>query len=108
MTKVRTISKGEKIVDLVDEVKSLTFETGNEHAVVQLANGERAIVSGGTNGIYFEAGQVNRIFGHSHPYQLNATGPSVGDLNALEALGQKSSYLLERGTLEKFTITQQK
>ena len=102
MQMVRTISRGEKVGGLVDEVKQLTFTTGNEHAIVTLANGKRAIVSGGPTGISFQPGQIKRLFGHSHPYNLNATGPSVSDINALGQLGQASSYLLERGQLYKF------
>ena len=102
MQLVRTIQKGESVDSLISEVKALTFETGNEHAVVKLANGQRAIVSGGTNGVSFGAGEVTRIYGHSHPYQFGATGPSSQDINALGVLGQKSSYLLEHGTISKF------
>ena len=102
MQLVRTIQKGESVDSLISEVKALTFETGNEHAVVKLANGQRAIVSGGTNGVSFGAGEVTRIYGHSHPYQFGATGPSSQDINALGVLGQKSSYLLEHGTISNF------
>lgn len=104
MKTVRLISTGEKVANIIDELKQLTFSTGNEYAVVKLGNGERAIVSGGTNGIFFKEGEVSLIYVHTHPYQYNATGPSVGDLNALEILGQKSSYLIERGTVEKFYV----
>lgn len=41
MESVYTIGQGEKIVDLFDEVKILTYQTGNEHAIVRLASGER-------------------------------------------------------------------
>ena len=34
--------------------------------------------------------------------QFGATGPSSQDINALGVLGQKSSYLLEHGTISKF------
>ena len=86
MQLVRTIQKGESVDSLISEVKALTFETGNEHA----------------NGVSFGAGEVTRIYGHSHPYQFGATGPSSQDINALGVLGQKSSYLLEHGTISKF------
>lgn len=45
---------------------------------------------------------VRRVIGHSHPWSLPASGPSGGDLDALQQLGQRSSYLLERGSLTKF------
>lgn len=82
--------------------KKLTFETGKEHALVRLADNERALVSGGIGGIEFFKSEVERIFGHSHPYHLPPSGPSHADYKALEALGQKSSYILEHGKLIKF------
>jgi hypothetical protein len=102
-TIVRVIRPGEKIADIVAEGKALTFATGNEHALVSLANGERVIVSGGPTGIDLSALNVRSLIGHSHPYHLAPTGPSPADFNALEALGQRSSYLLEHGTLTKFS-----
>jgi hypothetical protein len=102
MSVVRTIEHGEKVADIVGEVKELTFTTGNEHAVVRLATGERAIISGGPTGISWESGQVTRLFGHSHPYQLAPTGPSPADISTLGTLGQRSSYLLEHGELTRF------
>lgn len=102
MTVVELIPRGTKIADIVDNVKQLTFTTGNEHAVVTLANGERAIVSGGPRAIEFKVGQIQRLFGHSHPYDLLSTGPSIGDRAALGSFEQSSSYLLERGELYKF------
>jgi RHS repeat-associated protein len=102
MTVVRAIGKGERVADLINEAKTLTYTTGNEHAVVTLADGTRAIVSGGEGGITFAEGQVTRIFGHTHPYQLPPTGPSGADFAALELLGQRSSYVLEHGQLIRF------
>jgi hypothetical protein len=102
MSVVRNIGRGEKVADIVAEVKELTFSTGNEHAVVKLATGERAIVSGGPTGITWESGQVTRLFGHSHPYHLAPTGPSPADISTLGVLGQRSSYLLEHGELTRF------
>lgn len=104
MAMVRTINRGEKIADLVDEAKRLTFTTGNEHAIVKLTNGQRAIVSGGPTGIIFQEGQITRLFGHTHPYHLPPTGPSAGDIDALRQLGQRSSYILEHGELFKFFV----
>jgi len=39
----RLIKHGESIDDLIHEVKGLTFQTGNEHAIVRLAVGKLAI-----------------------------------------------------------------
>jgi hypothetical protein len=103
MTVFRTIGKGERVADLINEAKTLTYTTGNEHAVVTLADGARAIVSGGEGGITFAEGQVTRIFGHTHPYQLPPTGPSDADFAALELLDQRSSYVLEHGQLIRFS-----
>lgn len=58
MSTVRAIGKGEKLADLESELKILTYQTGNEHAIVKLANGQRAIVSCGSTGIDFNAGQI--------------------------------------------------
>jgi hypothetical protein len=90
----RKIERGEKVDDLVNEAKSRTFQTGNEHAVVTLANGERALVSGGPGGINFEAGSISRIFGHTHP--TNAM-PSAADAEALRSLGQSKQYVFHGG-----------
>ena len=102
MTVVRTIGRGEKIADIINEAKGLTFGTGNEHALVRLANGERALVSGGEGGINFAESQITRLYGHTHPFQFNATGPSMADRAAVQSLGQRSSWLLEHGQLFKF------
>jgi hypothetical protein len=79
---------------LINEGKALTFTTGNEHALVKLANGTRALVSGGPGGINFAPGQVTRIFGHTHP--TNAL-PSAADAAALTILGQSKQYVLHGG-----------
>lgn len=101
MSSVRTIGRGEKLADIIDEGKRLTFETGNEHALVKLANGDRAIVAGGPGGIEFTS-DVSRVFGHTHPYQLPITGPSSADFSMLASYGQRSSWLLEHGALTRF------
>lgn len=80
----------------------LAWTTGNEHALVTLANGQRAFVSGGAGGINFAPGQINRLFGHTHPFQFNFTGPSNVDRAAIRALGQRSSWVLDHGQLIKF------
>jgi hypothetical protein len=46
----------------------LTYRSGNKHALVRLASGERAIVSGGPGGIDFPRGAVSRVIAHTHPY----------------------------------------
>ncbi len=96
MSVVRTIAKGEKIDDLMNDLKGLTFTTGNEHAVVTLANGERAIVSGGPGGITFEQGQIRTLFGHTHP---TSAPPSSADAKALTQLGQSKQYVLHGGEI---------
>jgi hypothetical protein len=102
MILVRPIARSEKVASLIDELKTLTFHTGNEHAIVKLAGNQRVLISGGERGIAFWRGQINTIYIHSHPYHLLPTGPSVFDIKALRSLGQRSSYLLERGNVQKF------
>jgi hypothetical protein len=104
MSTVRTVQRGEKIVDLVQEGKALAFRSGNEHALVKLANGERAIVSGGPGGINLSE-EVAKVFAHSHPYHLPISGPSPADFNMLRALGQRTSWLLEHGDITKFGLS---
>jgi hypothetical protein len=101
MAVVRTVVRGEKIADILNEGKVLTFETGNEHALVRLGDGSRAIVSGGPGGIRLGE-EVVTVFGHTHPYGLPPTGPSAADFQMLENLDQFSSWLLEHGQLTKF------
>ncbi len=104
MQLVRVIQRGEKIVTIMQDAKEYSWTTGNEVALVKLASGERALVSGGPGGINFEEGAVTRIFGHTHPWDAPTFGPSRQDVQALESLGQKSSYILERGQLIKFGV----
>jgi hypothetical protein len=102
MSIVRTVGPGERVADLLNEGKALTFESGNEHALVRLANGERAIVSGGPGGIEFPQGAVSRVIPHTHPYGMGATAASAADFAMLDAYGQQSSWLLSEGVLSKF------
>ena len=85
MKVVRYVKRGEKISDIINEGKGLTFSTGNEHALVKLSDGRRAIVSGNTHGISFEAGQVELIYAHT-PY-ISPTKfsrlPSFGDSRSI-------------------------
>lgn len=94
MQLVRIIEKGEKVDDLINEAKALTWTTQNEHAVVTLASGERALVSGGSGGIKFAEGQVTRIFGHTHPTSAPA---SAADAAAIKSLGQSKQYVFHGG-----------
>ena len=100
MNIVREINRGEKIVDLINELKALTFEDGIEYAVVKLNNGHRYIISGGETGIILK--DVSVLYAHTHPFQFGATGPSTGDIDTLIALGQMFSYLIEHGDVYRF------
>jgi hypothetical protein len=94
LTVVRTLPPG-TAGGVVSEARALTFATGNEHALVRLATGERALVSGGLGGIAFGEGQITRIIGHSHPYGFGSIGPSAADFGALRSLGQTHCYVLD-------------
>ncbi|WP_185147008.1 hypothetical protein [Chryseobacterium echinoideorum] len=94
MTVQKIIPKGTKIADIVNDIKGLTWSTGNEHAVVRLANGQKVIVSGGPGGIRFELGQIKTLFGHTHP---TAAPPSGADFTALKILNQTKQYVLHGG-----------
>jgi hypothetical protein len=98
MTVVRPITKGERIVNLADEAKALTWQTGNEHAVVTLANGQRALVSGGSAGIEFAPGQIKNIFWHTHPM---SAPPIAADVTALQQLGQSQQTVFHGGQVTK-------
>jgi hypothetical protein len=50
---VRIIQPGESVADIINEGKALTFTTGNEYAVVTLANGDRET---GTDHVYLRWG----------------------------------------------------
>jgi hypothetical protein len=102
-TLVRVIQRGEKVEEIINEAKALTFQTGNEHALVKLASGERVLVSGGPGGIHFAEGSVTRIFGHTHLPTDVKVGPSKADKIAIQALGQRSSWLSEGFKPTKFT-----
>lgn len=109
---VREVRPGEMIVDLIGEGKAATWVNEAEHAIISLKREspgriQRVVVSGGRDGIDFierdgklfvemedSPVQVQRIIGHTHP---RVTGPSQGDLDALVALGQVRSYIIELG-----------
>lgn len=62
------------------------------------------MISGGENGIIIPKGDVKRIIGHTHPYGTPSAGASDFDIEALQALGQKSSYVIENGMVAKFHV----
>lgn len=101
---VRIVSRGERVSTIVAEGKQLTYLSGAEHGLVRLASGQRAIVSGGPGGINFTPGQITRLYGHTHPMGQGSRfiGPSPQDYSALIRLGQKSSYVIDRGEIIKF------
>lgn len=77
-----------------NKVKALTWETGNKHALVKLANGDRALISGGPEGIEFKSSQITTIFGHTH---LTSASPSSSDFKSLILLGQSKQYVFHGG-----------
>jgi hypothetical protein len=94
---VREVNRGEKISDLVESLQMRTYTNQVEHAIVRLgpnseAPGARVIVSGGRDGITFKPGEIDLMFGHTHPY---VTGASVADQKALEYLNQSKQYIFE-------------
>ena len=99
---VRLIGPGERIADLLNEGKVRTFTTGVEHALVKLANGQRALMSGAADRISFRAGEITFLYAHTHAYQFLQGGASASDQAALARLGQWASYVLERGQLIKY------
>ncbi len=109
---VRWVSPSEIwAAELVNDAKALTWEHEAEHLLLQLATGGLALVKGGRDGVTFSLGggiearslhmmlkgrevQVGHIYWHTHP---RVTGPSDGDLEALEILGQSESVIFELG-----------
>jgi hypothetical protein len=117
---VRRIQRGETIKALVEEMKALAWVNFVEYAVVQLATGDRVLVSGGQGGIEFLLNkeetavfmaldgsqvQVKRIYFHTHP---RVTGPSEGDLKVLRILRQTRSYIFEIGGERQGTLIRPK
>ena len=95
---VLDVNPGAKIADLVEMAKYETFRTGNEHALIQLDDGSRQIVSGGKHGINLPK-NTDILFGHTHPNlrkgELNT--PSDGDRQALIDLDQSKQYIFHDG-----------
>ncbi len=94
----KILPQGSKVADIINDIKGMTFMTGNEHAVVRLANGQKAIVSGGPGGIFFQKGQIKTLFGHTHP---TSAPPSKADFDALKHLGQSKQYIFHGGQVSK-------
>lgn len=91
-TTVRQILKHEKVNDLINEVKQLTYESGGlEHAIVSLTGGGRVIMRGGPGGMEFGS-EIRRVLLHTHP---TTTGPSSLDFLMLKQLRQRHSYIYE-------------
>ena len=99
---VRYISRGERLGSIVNEMKALTYSAGNEHALVKLQTGARAIVSGRQRAVDFANMKITRLYAHTHTYFENQIGPSNADISFIRSLGQVSSYLIERGQIYKF------
>lgn len=97
---IREIIKGEKIIDIVDEIKWYTRMDGVEHAVIKMSDGKRYIVSGGGKGISFSQ-DTKIIYGHTHPNYNGTTpfnnGASLADRQALEKLNQSKQYIFHDG-----------
>jgi hypothetical protein len=93
---VREIKKNEKITDLIEEAKTLTYTTGDEYAVVRLADGRKALVKGGPGGIDLPK-DLKTLFGHTHPYP--GSPASAADFKAIEIYDQSKQYIYSNGKL---------
>jgi hypothetical protein len=111
---LRFVLPRERMHDLVDEAKGLTWEHNLEHALLQIEDGRRVMVRGSTYEIELGRGMHNDPFGrnedelyveiegqprrvirlvfHTHP---KPTGPSDDDLEVLRLLKQGRSMLYE-------------
>jgi len=100
---VRQVGRGERVADLVNELKTLTFRSrtpelpvGLEHGIVSRADGTRWLVRGGQEGIDLaDFAGYRRLLVHTHG---RPTGPSPADYNFLVNNGHWSSYVVEVGT----------
>lgn len=84
----------EKVSQVFDEIRQLTYENNAEHALVKTTAGKSQILRGGELGIDL-GDDVAEVLAHTHPYTVNATGPSADDIAMLVQLNQRSSILLE-------------
>lgn len=95
---VQTISPNAKIDQIIQDAIYNTRMDGVEHAVIQLTDGSRVMVSGGKHGIVLPE-NTDILFGHTHPPvrsgELNT--PSIGDREALDALDQSKQYIFHDG-----------
>ena len=101
MVFVRSIERGEKVDDLISELKTLTFTNDKEYAIVKLRNGTRALVTGSHKQIDF-SDEISKLFIHSHPYSEPFKGASPDDLFSNYVLGQRSSWVMDNGQIIKF------
>jgi hypothetical protein len=102
MTIVETVGSEGLTPEIIEQMKALTYQTGNEYALVTLSTGENAIVSGGSAGIQFAEGDISSIIAHTHPYDATSGFPSAGDVQALQQLNQESSVIIWRGQMIRF------
>ena len=108
---VRWVDPAEDLATLVNDMKAMTWENETEYGLLEVAEGNVAIVQGNRSGITFAVAgegdertllvtidgrevQIRRLLWHTHP---RATGPSEGDLKALEILRQAESIIYEIG-----------
>lgn len=103
MTVEKIIPQDSKISDILIEIKGMTWMSENEHVVVRLVDGRKAIVSRGPGGIEFQHGQIRTLFGHTHP---TPAPPSFGDFNFLRnyrfyggRIGQSRQYVIHGGQI---------
>jgi hypothetical protein len=60
MVVLRIIKRGESIADIIEEAKNMGYMMEKEVAVVKLANGERALVTGGRRASVLRKGRLRR------------------------------------------------
>ena len=111
---IRYVLPHERLDDLVDEAKGLTFEHFREHALLRLEEGRRVFAQGASyemelehvldtddpfgreGGLYVEVEdesvRVVELIFHTHPVP---TGPSDEDMRVLRILKQETSLLFE-------------
>lgn len=99
-TVIRSIQKGEKVLDIIEEAKLHTRYENVEVALIQVKGGERMLVSGGRDGINLP-GSTEKIYGHTHP-NLSRGGnnlPSAADREVLDILDQSRTYIFHDGNM---------
>jgi hypothetical protein len=97
------MEKGEKWMDIQEEMRYLQWATQREHYLISHKDGSVCLYSGGQTSTTFEfTTDMRRLLAHTHP---KVTGPSDFDAATLGALGQRSSWLLEPGMpLQRFRL----